>query len=180
MNFVKHFGDVHLHENLILTDTLHVPTFKFNLLSVSRLTKALNLKFVFIKDHCLLQDLLTEKILAVGSLIKNLYILDQTSFYNSTIESFISADCNVFLSNNSSLDDINKIKDDSVILWHRRLGHVSGNVMQHLKMVNSFDKNVLTPCDICSFSKQYRLSFRSCEIKTSDLFEILHVDLWGP
>lgn len=54
---VRFHEDIYLHESLILKDVLYIPTFKHNLLSVSKLSKSSNLKFIFFPTSCVVQDL---------------------------------------------------------------------------------------------------------------------------
>lgn len=52
-----HFSsDIHLSSNLILKDVLYVPTFKFNLLSISALTRDSSVSVSFFPDYFTLQD----------------------------------------------------------------------------------------------------------------------------
>ena len=39
IKIVHHVGNVTLHPRIVLLETLHVPSFKFNLLSMHKLTK---------------------------------------------------------------------------------------------------------------------------------------------
>lgn len=52
---VKHIGTVHLTNDLQLHDVLHVPTFSFNLISVSKLTKSHNTNLTLTHSHGLIQ-----------------------------------------------------------------------------------------------------------------------------
>ena len=81
IKFLNHIGNILLNSKLTLHDTLHVPSFKFNLLLVPKLTVNANLKFTFYPKHFVLQDLQNEEILAVGKLVGNLYILDKNSLH---------------------------------------------------------------------------------------------------
>ena len=54
---VTHIGIVHISSTLILTDVLCVPSFTFNLISVSKLTKSLCCCLIFLGDCCFIQDL---------------------------------------------------------------------------------------------------------------------------
>ncbi|KAL2232769.1 UNVERIFIED_CONTAM: Retrovirus-related Pol polyprotein from transposon RE1 [Sesamum indicum] len=70
-------GDINLTSTLTLTHVLLIPSFKYNLLSISQLCKT----------H---SDLKTKRILALGTQLGKLYILDDKSFYphsqNGTVE----------------------------------------------------------------------------------------------
>lgn len=70
---VLFFGDIRMSDFLILRDVLYIPSFKHNLLSVSKLTECHNLKLTFHPSFCLIQDLKTDKVFAVGKLQNHLY-----------------------------------------------------------------------------------------------------------
>ena len=54
---VTHIGSICLSENLILTNVLCVPSFSFNLLLVSQLTKKMHCCLIFLSTSCFIQDL---------------------------------------------------------------------------------------------------------------------------
>ena len=54
---VTHIGTIQLSSHITLTNVLCVPTFTFNLLSVSALTKSQPICLVFLSQFCFLQDL---------------------------------------------------------------------------------------------------------------------------
>src|SRR5262249_44194716 len=85
---VSHIGNITLNPALILTDVLHIPKFKFNLLSVNKLTQTAKIKFVFYPNFCILQDLQTNKVLAVGHVVGSLYILDRSSFDSEKLQNY--------------------------------------------------------------------------------------------
>ncbi|XP_074305338.1 uncharacterized protein LOC141640433 [Silene latifolia] len=70
---------------------------------------------------------------------------------------------------------------DSFDLWHKRLGHPSPKIVNLLPTVSkpinssSFD----SPCDVYHHAKQVRHSFTLSDNKASDIFELVHCDLWG-
>ena len=71
---------------------------------------------------------------------------------------------------------------DSLNLWHARLGHPSFKVV---KLVPALDvrkgSDLLNKhCDTCHRAKHKRDSFPLSDNKASDLFELIHCDLWGP
>ena len=75
---VKHIGTVLLFGNIILRDVLHVPEFRFNLLSASKLAKHLSSCIVFTPDTCYIQDLLKSKQQVLGREKDGLYLVDST------------------------------------------------------------------------------------------------------
>ncbi|KAL0297014.1 UNVERIFIED_CONTAM: Retrovirus-related Pol polyprotein from transposon RE1 [Sesamum radiatum] len=64
------------------------------------------------------------------------------------------------------------------VLWHRRLGHPSMSVLKHTPIPNS--SSTIADCMICPMAKQTRLPFATSSIQSKDVFELVHVDLWGP
>lgn len=68
-------------------------------------------------------------------------------------------------------------------LWHGRLGHPSRQVLslltKDLNIGDIFSNKVDEPCDICFRAKQTRCSFSESDSKASELFELIHCDIWG-
>ncbi|RVX15720.1 Retrovirus-related Pol polyprotein from transposon RE1 [Vitis vinifera] len=62
-------------------------------------------------------------------------------------------------------------------LWHQRLGHPSESVFN--KIHPSLPKGT-DGCDICHYSKSTRLPFNLSLSKSSEMFELVHSDVWGP
>ena len=66
-------------------------------------------------------------------------------------------------------------------LWHYKLGHLSHNRLRMLsKQFPFITYSSDMPCDICQFAKQKRLPFVPSTNRAISVFEILHLDLWGP
>ncbi|KAL0388423.1 UNVERIFIED_CONTAM: Retrovirus-related Pol polyprotein from transposon RE2 [Sesamum radiatum] len=118
----------------------------------------------------LISDRMTEEVLAVARQTNRLYILDPSSFSRNLIDMHCSKlSCKVF-----------HVAHGDVFLWHQRLGHPSFKTLQHVK---GFSSSVLTDntiCDVCPMAKQSRLPFQTSTSKSSTLFELIHIDLWGP
>lgn len=129
VKFVEHLGDMCFNDNVILTDVLIVPSFKFNLLSVRKLCITSRVKFEFYAHCCLLQDLLTDKVIAVGRVIENLYVLDKSSFH-STISRYIDvlqkekslyriSSCEKKgCKNTETISNVLDVNKNSGVLWH--------------------------------------------------------------
>ena len=163
---VQYSGTVVLNRTLELHNVLYIPKFQFNLLSVPKLATTSNIIFKFYPNNCLLQDLKTEHLVAVVKLVNHLYILDQSSFQIDSTVTILPA-CN-----NAKTDGIS-------LLWHQRLGHASYRTIHHLPVCT----NLLvqsSPCHVCPLAKQSRLPFPISTIHTSNCFDILHIDIWGP
>ncbi|KAL0438874.1 UNVERIFIED_CONTAM: Retrovirus-related Pol polyprotein from transposon RE1 [Sesamum latifolium] len=164
---VKYVGAVYLHDSVVLTDVLCIPTFKYNLLSLQKLCSSASIFISFSPTNCWFQDVRTKAILAVGKVIRGLYIIDTMSFDPITIKTnHVSFCCNASITTSSSL------------LWHQRLGHPSYSVMQHIHSIKSL--HFWDVCDVCPISKQQRLSFPTHNTQCSNIFELIHLDVWGP
>ena len=72
---VTHIGTVHISDNLILYGVLCVPSFTFNMISISQLTKSLFCCLVFLGSFCFIQDLANWNMIRLGKATKGLYLL---------------------------------------------------------------------------------------------------------
>ena len=164
---ITHCGRIHLSESLILHVVLHVPSFKFNLISVSSLLKHNHLSAHFYLDFCFIQESIQGLMIGRGILLYNLYILqlDASSAVSSSHSSHFSG----------SLAVDGKI-------WHQRLGHPSSNKLKVLSCTLSLSKSHVleSHCDICPLAKQKRLSFESNNNQSVRPFDLIHMDVWGP
>ncbi|KAA8531071.1 hypothetical protein F0562_005780 [Nyssa sinensis] len=78
-------GDIKLCDNLILKDVLYVPQFKFNLMSVSALTKGSQFTVNFFLDCFIIQEINSKKMISKGDKLKDLYVLDTTTLKSQSI-----------------------------------------------------------------------------------------------
>jgi len=166
---ITHIGTVHITQKLILHNVLHVPDFKFNLMSVSSLVKTISCSAHFYVDCCLIQELSQGLMIGRGRLYHNLYILETE---NTSPSTSTPAAC---LFTGSVLNDGH--------LWHQRLGHPSSVVLQKLVSIipslKSFNSES-SPCCICPLAKQKRLAYISHNNLASNPFDLVHLDIWGP
>ena len=72
---VTHIGTVHISDNLRLYGVLCVPSFTFNLISVSQLIKSFFCCLVFLGSFCFIQDLANWNMIGLGKASKGLYLL---------------------------------------------------------------------------------------------------------
>ena len=70
---IARVGDMYLPNNLALTDVLVVPDFKFNLMSISKLSKDNDCVVLFHPGLCLIQGLTTTEIKGIGKERGRLY-----------------------------------------------------------------------------------------------------------
>ena len=158
-------GTIELGSNLVLSDVLYIPQFKFNLLSVSCLTKRLHCRLWFDEFSCGIQDATRELMIGMGREVANLYFLDIESLSSQGTSS------PMFVASVSSID-----------IWHKRLGHPSMSKLQTMQHVLDFPKpnKIDTHCKVCYLSKQKHLPFISHNNLSSNPFDLLHIDTWGP
>ncbi|KAL2246006.1 UNVERIFIED_CONTAM: Retrovirus-related Pol polyprotein from transposon RE1 [Sesamum indicum] len=168
-HLIKNSGNVKLTKNLLLENTLHVPDLKFNLLSVSKLCSCSSVSFEFSESHCILQDRKTKQIIGIACQIGNLYVIKTESFEKGFIEDVIS---------NFRNSGFIATKLDTEI-WHRRLGHVSHDVLINTGLIHK-NADRYSSCDICPQAKQHRLPFTVSSSYSPSIFDLIHVDLWGP
>ncbi|KAL0325488.1 UNVERIFIED_CONTAM: hypothetical protein Sradi_5118100 [Sesamum radiatum] len=94
---VTQSGTICLNDKISLAHVLYVPFFHNNLISVSKLCVDSNIALEFLPTHCILQDRMTEEVLAVARQTNRLYILDPSSFSRNLIDMHCSKlSCKVF------------------------------------------------------------------------------------
>jgi len=139
---IPHKGQVHLPNSLVLRNTLCVPSFRFNLLSISKLTEDNNCVVLFYPKFCLIQDFATEKLKGLGIQRGGLYYLVDADV--GTLDACFSAmlvqvtttpvkvvSSAASLVNNFQPSDGKITATDSCVMnkhhsysmWHYRLGH---------------------------------------------------------
>ncbi|GKC02232.1 retrovirus-related pol polyprotein from transposon TNT 1-94, partial [Tanacetum coccineum] len=66
--------------------------------------------------------------------------------------------------------------------WHKRLGHPSSKVVESIPniSINNGSGSLNKACDVCLRAKQSRDSFPISNNKTTEPFQLIHCDLWGP
>jgi len=179
----KH-GKLRISKDLVLNHVLHVPNFKFNLLSIKRLCDQLKCSVGFTENACFIQGHSLRRPLAIGKSLLGLYILDKDNVWDMDTQAKGSDVAVTFVSN--SLWG-NKSGCNAVItaarfdVWHNRLGHMSVSKMNVVPQLANFHNNSKHfVCEICLKAKQHRLPFPTSQISTSSTFELLHIDTWGP
>ena len=160
---ITHTDTIHLSDSLVLHDVLHVPSLRFNLLSVSSLLHRDHHSAHFLFDSCYIQEHTQDSMIGRGSLIHNLYILDTQLAFSS------------------SLRFCGSLKLDGS-LWHQCLGHPSSAKLQHLSPQIHIDKSSnldVFSCPVCPLAKQKRFPFSSHNNMSSAPFDLVHMDTWG-
>jgi hypothetical protein len=70
---VTHIGTIKISECFVLTNVLCIPSFSFNLISVSKLIKTLQCCVIFLPKFCFVQHLTSWKMIGVGKEAGGLY-----------------------------------------------------------------------------------------------------------
>jgi len=146
---------VHLSPQITLRNVPYVPQFQFNLISVSKVYKENSCWVFFDFDTCFFQALSTGKLMGLGNLSEVLFFW--TAFPNNF-------DFSPIVSNKISL--CNATTNDKNFLLHSRMGH-----------------STFFPCSkcyMCPMAKQSSTPFRTNKSHSSDIFSLIHVDVWGP
>ncbi|KAH9781145.1 retrovirus-related pol polyprotein from transposon RE1 [Citrus sinensis] len=152
-------GTVVLGSHLRLNNVLFVPSLSCNLISVSQLIRDVNCFIQFYNQLCVIQDRITRTLIGVGEQREGLYYFQDIG----------------------SAAALSSVANRACDLWHRRLGHHSSKVVQLLPFIDSAScLPSFQNCDVCFRAKQCRDKFVLSNNKASDIFELIHCDLWGP
>ncbi|KAL4595556.1 hypothetical protein ACB092_12G100400 [Castanea dentata] len=135
---VTHIGTIILSSSLTLYNVLCVPSFTFNLLSVSTITKSHPYCLLFLSTFCFIQDLTCWRTIGVSQTNDGLYLLQSGSTHqhsSSSLAEFLASHNLSTVSNSfSAATSANTLS----FLWHSRLGHPSDSRLQALSHVFPF------------------------------------------
>ncbi|XP_059306495.1 uncharacterized protein LOC132057932 [Lycium ferocissimum] len=171
--------------SLTLHHVLFIPNFQYNLISVSKLICQLDCFVLFTKISCIIQA----SSLEIGKLQNGLYKLLQASAPSSGDTSssslHVASQCNSSFPVPSSLINpecnASSAMNKTEILWHNRLGHVPFVRMKDITQLPCrFSSKQSYICSICPLARQSRLPFPDSSIKTTNPFQLIYVDTWGP
>ncbi|XP_060198453.1 uncharacterized protein LOC132627238 [Lycium barbarum] len=124
-----------------------------------------------------IDELYNGKVIGIGTHKGGLHILWKQDQYAaaSTVTAVNKAKENKTMKPRCTVD--NKM----IMLWHKRLGHPSPQEMKHITRFRDAIKEKLQDSyEICPLAKQHRLKFPSSTTTTNVVFELLHLDVWGP
>lgn len=154
----KSVGVLPLSDRISLHDVLYVPDLNCSLISVSKLLKHSNCFAFFTDTLCVLQDRCSKTLIGAGEERGGVYYFTDVRVAR-----------------------VNKaVKVESSVLWHRRLGHPAFSVLSSLPLFSGVGVSDSHTCEVCFEAKQTRESFSESSNKTSDCFELIHTDVWGP
>jgi len=143
-------GTVVHSPKLTLVDVLYTPQFKFNLLSISALTKDITISVLFSSKSCYIfpdnpfpiQEHIQDYMIGQTNLYQNLYVLD-----HHISESVYST--NYF--------EAHSVLQNSLDIWHQRLGHPSFNKIQILSRILHLSTCKIdhhSQCHVCPLAKK--------------------------
>lgn len=160
----SHIGNVQLSAHITLTDVLYIPNFSHNLISVSKLTQDKDISILINANFCHIQKF--QRTIGVADERGGLYYMSHSSS-NTSVSSMVPHHNSFLL--------------ETFDLWHFRLGHVPSSKIQQLSSIDSSIKTTSNDhCSVCPLAKHKRLPFPSSTTTTTRIFDIIHVDVWGP
>jgi len=115
---MTHVGTTTILKEGTVTNVLHVPEFKFNLLAVSKLTNELSCSVNFFPDFCIFQDLHSGRVKGIGREEDGLYVLKVNKVSSKEKEAISAA--------------ATYGNEEAYKLWHMRLGHPSQAILSSL------------------------------------------------
>ncbi|KAG8635269.1 hypothetical protein MANES_16G017966v8 [Manihot esculenta] len=140
---ISHFsGTISLNDDLCLTNVLYIPSFTFNLISVTKLIAALKCCLVFGNNYCLIQAMKPWRMIGTAKVEEGLYVLHQKNI-------------------NQVSQAASSIGSHSFSVWHYRFGHPSTSRLKvlHSKCPSILVDHISDSCDICHLAKQKRIPF---------------------
>ncbi|GJR41372.1 retrovirus-related pol polyprotein from transposon RE1 [Tanacetum coccineum] len=145
---ISHVGKTNITPHIVLQDVLVVPHITKNLLSISKLTHDSKVDVLFSDDMFLIQNRLTKETLARGHRKNGLYVLEQGQ------QAFLTR-----LSSSRSRA--------SFELWHRRLGHVSYDIITLLNKLGCLSTTSILPIpNIKVFQSDGGTEFTGTSVRT--------------
>lgn len=164
---VHKYGSVYMNDNHTLFGVLYIPSFHYNLISVSKLMGHTTTTVTFSPFYCFLQD--QHKRIAHGTLCNGLYLMQNTKLLTANF------------STPSNLSHANIADHTTSSLWQNRLGHPSSHVLKQIKSLPLLNKDTMEhQCSVCPLSKHHALSFPSSTSFSSAKFQLVHIDVGVP
>ena len=141
--------------SLPLTSVLYVPSFPFNLIYISKLTRDLHCVLTFSHNSVTLQNQSTGKTISIGHESQGLFYLSSP---------LCSTACTSM---------------EARLLLHSRLDHPS--LSKFRKLVPHFSSLSSLECESCQLRKHTRVLFpKRLDPQIKSPFKLVHTDVWGP
>ncbi|KAJ0544914.1 putative RNA-directed DNA polymerase [Helianthus annuus] len=147
-----------------LSDILHVPTLKQNLLSVQKFCLDNNVFFEFHSSYFLVKDESTHTTLLTGPSEQGLYSIRLPQLKTLPKVAFTAV----------------KASSD---VWHQRLGHPHAQVFNSivsycsLPVSNKLSKHL---CSSCQMGKSSKLHLPDSTFRSHHILDLIYCDVWGP
>ncbi|KAH0723558.1 hypothetical protein KY289_006602 [Solanum tuberosum] len=122
---ISHIGEACMFNSETVKGVLVVPDFKFNLLSVSKITKELSCFVSFYPDFCVFQDLCSGRVKGIGREEGSLYFFKGAC--GETKHSGVQKHPRIAAG----------VSQQDCGLWHRRLGHPSSHTLKCLDLLHN-------------------------------------------
>lgn len=162
-------GRIKLNNDLVIDNVLYVPEFQVNLISASKLCREQSCTLTFKSGICMIQEENAMRTIGLAKEQDGLYYLEAEQKATGSVSSLIVS------------TDKNKVSVSPAILWHMRLGHLAHDRMLCLHKKYSYVPIAShTACDVCHFSRQKKLPFPISNSNAKNVFELIHLDIWGP
>ena len=144
-------GIVDISSQLQLDHVFYIPSFKFNLLSITQLTKSHSYSITFFNNSCIFWELFVKKTIGVDNAHGGLY------YFQSSCAHLV-------------------IGTPTIDLSHWQLGHPSSQcqLAKDFPFISYSNKSI---CDICPQAKQTQLSFPDSSISSNKPFQLIHCDI---
>nr|XP_033515868.1 uncharacterized protein LOC104111161 [Nicotiana tomentosiformis] len=165
---IMHLGSSNILNGVQIKNVIYVPQFRYNLLSVSQLTRDIGCFIAFFPAWCVFQDICNGKVKGIGKLEKGLYVLDLKHKSNLKLPIGVITSALV----------MNRI---SSYLWHKILGHIPLDALKRLPVFHNktfIDCN--EHCPVCPLAKKTRLPFPISSSRCDIFGDLIHANIWGP
>ncbi|KAJ0850106.1 putative RNA-directed DNA polymerase [Helianthus annuus] len=147
-----------------LSNVLHVPALKKNLLSVQQFCLDNDVFFEFHSSFFVVKDESTRTILLTGPSDQGLYTLRLPQLKSLPYVSFTSTKA-------------------SSTIWHHRLGHPHARVFNSIISSNSLPLSshlCHNLCSSCQMGKSSKLSLNLSNFRSNNILDLVYYDVWGP